>query len=190
MAREKPQLETTRLILRLPEAADAPALACYAIEERAFLAPWGPVRPDAYYTEDHWQQQPATQLQNFLEDKGLLLFAFDRENPAQVHGRVSFSNFVRGAFHACHLGYELRRRSQGKGLMHEALEAAIAYAFAELNLHRIQANYMPRNERSARVLEKLGFVIEGRARAYLLINGVWEDHVLTSLTNPRWRPPA
>ncbi len=35
--------------------------------------------------------------------------------------------------------------------------------------------------RSAQVLARLGFQIEGRARRYLQLNGVWRDHVLTSL---------
>lgn len=56
-----------------------------------------------------------------------------------------------------------------------------------MGFHRIMANVMPGNRRSARVLKSLGFRIEGRAKAYLLIAGRWEDHVLTSLVNPGWR---
>ena len=43
--------------------------------------------------------------------------------------------------------------------------------FREQNLHRIQANYVPRNERSGGLLRRLGFVVEGYARDYLLLNG-------------------
>lgn len=70
--------------------------------------------------------------------------------------------------------------------MEEALRAAIRYAFADLRLHRVMANYMPANERSGRVLRRLGFTVEGYARDYLRIAGAWEDHVLTSFTNPDW----
>jgi ribosomal-protein-alanine N-acetyltransferase len=45
------------------------------------------------------------------------------------------------------------------------------------------ANYRPQNERSARLLERLGFTREGLAKDYLFIDGAWRDHVLTSLTN-------
>lgn len=48
------------------------------------------------------------------------------------------------------------------------------------------ANYMPHNRRSGNVLKSLGFNIEGYARDYLYINGYWEDHILTSLTNKNW----
>ncbi len=185
-----PNLQTSRLVLRLPQEADAPLLTAYSNEEREYLAPFGPVRKPEYYTEDYWRKAAATALANFNEDKAMLLFMFDRKNPSQVHGRVSFTAFVRGGFHACILGYELRQKSQGRGLMHEGLTAAIAFAFNELNFHRIMANHMPRNARSGQVLEKLGFVTEGSAQKYLLINGVWEDHVLTSLTNAHWKAPA
>jgi ribosomal-protein-alanine N-acetyltransferase len=72
--------------------------------------------------------------------------------------------------------------------MIEALQAAIAFVFGPLRVHRIQANYMPHNLRSGRLLERLGFVEEGLARDYLLIDGRWRDHVLTSLTNLEWQP--
>ena len=53
----------------------------------------------------------------------------------------------------------------------------VRYAFAEAGLHRVEANVMPRNKPSLRVLEKNGFVNEGLSKYYLNINGVWEDHV-------------
>jgi len=67
-----------------------------------------------------------------------------------------------------------------KGLMFEALDAAVRYAFGPLDFHRVMANYMPRNERSGRLLERLGFEKEGYAKRYLKIDGLWEDHVLTA----------
>jgi ribosomal-protein-alanine N-acetyltransferase len=71
--------------------------------------------------------------------------------------------------------------------MREALEPIIDYAFRVRNIHRITANYMPHNQRSGRLLRSLGFEVEGFARNYLLINGVWQDHVMTALTNPNWK---
>jgi len=72
--------------------------------------------------------------------------------------------------------------------MSEALRAGDGFAFEELRLHRIMANYRPENERSARLLERLGFVREGIARDYLFVDGAWRDHVLTSLTHPGFDP--
>ena len=47
------------------------------------------------------------------------------------------------------------------------------------------ANYLPHNERSARLFEGLGFEREGYARHYLQIAGQWEDHVLTAKISAR-----
>ena len=40
-----------------------------------------------------------------------------------------------------------------------------------------EANVMPRNKASLKVLEKNHFVNEGLSKYYLKINGVWEDHI-------------
>ena len=69
--------------------------------------------------------------------------------------------------------------------MSEALRAAIDYVFSELRLHRIMANYMPANERSGRLLRRMGFTVEGYARDYMSIAGEWRDHILTSLTRDK-----
>ena len=46
------------------------------------------------------------------------------------------------------------------------------------------ANYLPINERSGRLLKRLGFKVEGYARDYIFINGAWQDHILTAMLNP------
>ena len=58
-----------------------------------------------------------------------------------------------------------------------AVEMLTKYAFEELDLHRIEANVMPKNKASLRVLEKNDFMNEGISKYYLNINGVWEDHI-------------
>jgi [ribosomal protein S5]-alanine N-acetyltransferase len=73
-------------------------------------------------------------------------------------------------------------------LMTEGLRVACTYAFNAMGLHRIQANHLPENLRSASVLRRLGFSVEGYARDFLLINGQWRDHILTSLVAPRESP--
>jgi ribosomal-protein-alanine N-acetyltransferase len=113
---------------------------------------------------------------------------FSVDAPSIAIGVVNFTSITGFPTYQCNLGYSIAATDQGKGLMTEALLAATAYAFDELGLHRIEANYMPRNDRSARVLQRLGFVVEGHAKDYILINGTWEDHVKTSLTNNSWTP--
>lgn len=70
-----------------------------------------------------------------------------------------------------HVGYNLDRDHVGQGLRYEALGPAIRHLFEELRLHRIMANYMPANQRSGRLLRRLGFTVEGYAHDYLFLAG-------------------
>ncbi len=114
-------------------------------------------------------------------------FIFDKQDPTKIIGCCNFTHIVRGPLQACYLGYKMDFAYCGRGLMFQALQAAISYMFNELNLHRIMANYIPENHRSAKILKRLGFTIEGTAKEYLYINHTWEDHILTALINPLWR---
>ena len=116
----------------------------------------------------------------------VMVVANDLTGKPEIIGFCNFSQIVRGPFQACYLGYHIDVAEEGKGLMSEAVQRAIQYMFEKQNMHRIMANYMPSNQRSGKLLQKLGFMIEGRAEKYLLINGQWEDHILTSLTNAKW----
>ncbi|MBU6455639.1 MAG: GNAT family N-acetyltransferase, partial [Cyanobacteria bacterium REEB67] len=84
-------------------------------------------------------------------------------------------------------GYSIDQEREGKGMMKEALQSVITYGFTAMNLHRIMANYQPENGKSGGLLRSLGFNVEGYARDYLLIDGKWRDHILTSISNPNWR---
>ena len=181
-----PQLHTERLIIRLATEGDAPAIVRYLTENRTFLEPFDPVRPPEFYTEEFWRIIAQANIDEFRNDRSLRLFLFLKESPNTVIGMANFVNFVRGAFHACHLGYSIAEEFQGKGYMFEALRVTIDYVFDTVNMHRIMANYMPHNRRSGKLLRRLGFNAEGYARDYLQINGEWEDHILTSLVNPHW----
>ena len=105
-------------------------------------------------------------------------------NDARILCVCNFTNISRGSFQACNMGYSISQDFGGQGLTTEFVEGATNYVFKELDLHRIMANYVPENVRSARILEKLGFAKEGQAKSYLKIAGAWRDHVLTAKINP------
>jgi [ribosomal protein S5]-alanine N-acetyltransferase len=184
-----PLLETPRLVLRIPTPEDAAALAAYVRLNREHLAPWEPARRDSYYSVDDCRARLAHGLDEALAGRGLPFALIERDAGSEaIVGRVIFNCIERSPFHAARLGYSLDHRFEGRGLMTEALQASIRHCFDALNLHRIMANHVPENRRSARLLERLGFVAEGYAREYLEIGGQWRDHVLTALTNERWQP--
>ncbi len=183
-----PQLSTHRLLVRLGTRRDVREIVRYYRTNRAFLTPFEPTRPDDFFKEDFWRRQVEQNLIEFNYNQSLRLFVFEQANPDTIIGIVNFTQFFRAPLHACLLGYSLAESKQGNGYMSEAVSLCAEYIFDELNFHRIVANYMPRNQRSGNLLKKLGFVIEGYARDYLLINGKWEDHILTSLLNTHWQP--
>jgi ribosomal-protein-alanine N-acetyltransferase len=187
--RDEPTIETERLLLTIPNAGAAPRMLAYVEENREHFAPWAPPEPAGYYTEKFWRDYLQSARRQFEQDIALrLTFFFRDDDDGAVVGDCNFTNFVRGPFQACYLGYKISRRAQGRGLMREALSAAIPYVFENLRLHRIMANYVPTNERSGRLLRQLGFTVEGYARDYLLVGGAWRDHILTSLTNTSLKP--
>lgn len=187
MQLELPLITTERLLLRLATKEDIPEILNYYTENKIYLTLFFPLWPEDFFMEEYWQNQVDIDLQEFINDLSLKLFIFAQKNPTIIIGTINFRNFIRGSAQFCNLGYSLAEAEQGKGYMVEALQAAIQYVFQELNLHRIMANYMPHNQRSGNVLKRLGFVVEGYARDYLLINGQWQDHILTSLTNPNYQ---
>jgi [ribosomal protein S5]-alanine N-acetyltransferase len=183
-------IETPRLRLFLPPLGYASRCLAYFERNRDHLATWDPPRPDDFYTQAFWRERLLRDHDDLAADRALRLVLQWRAEPeGDVIGVCNFNQFVRGAFQATTLGYSLDQRAVGAGVMHEALEAAIAYMFTTLGFHRVMANYLPHNERSGRLLRRLGFVVEGYARDYLFIDGVWRDHILTALTNPNPKPP-
>ena len=184
-----PTLTGPRVILSIPSSRDAAAIADYLRRNRKFHRPTEPTRPASHYTESYWRKTIPAIRRDFRKDISVRFILTLRDNPSREMGVVNFSQIFRGPFQACFLGYAIDKNEEGQGLMTEALRLAINYMFEQRNLHRIMANYMPRNTRSARVLKKLRFSIDGRAKAYLRINGRWEDHIMTSLVNRRWHSP-
>ncbi|MBL0636559.1 ribosomal protein S5-alanine N-acetyltransferase [Aeromonas dhakensis] len=178
-----PHLCTARCQLTIlpPERADL--MLDFYLRNRAHLAPWEPSRDESFYTLSHWHGRLRDSYGQFFNGSGVHLVALE-PNGEQVIATCNFTNILMGAFKACHLGYAIDQVHQGQGLMQEIVGAGIDYLFREHGLHRIMASYMPANQRSGALLERLGFEREGYAKDYLMINGRWEDHILTSRLNP------
>ncbi|NMG11595.1 GNAT family N-acetyltransferase [Brasilonema sp. UFV-L1] len=187
MELQLPNITTERLLLRLATKEDIPAILKFFSENKTYLTPFSPVWLDNFFTEEYWQNSIDNNYLEFTNGISLKLFIFSKTHQPNIIGYINFANFVRGAAQYCNVGYGLAEGEQGKGYMTEGLQAGIRYVFQNLKMHRVMANYMPHNQRSGNVLRRLGFVVEGYARDYLLINGKWQDHILTSLINSNWR---
>ena len=180
-------LITPRLLLRASDPALAAAAAAFYARNRAAHAQWNPPLPEALFSAEgqHERLAAAATAAAVGSDIGWWLFALDA--PGIALGQIHFTQIARRAFCNAMLGYAIDREHEGRGLVREALQAALGDAFSpRVGLHRVQANVRPENTRSLALLDRLGFEREGLAREYLFIDGAWRDHVMTALRNPAW----
>lgn len=85
------------------------------------------------------------------------------------------------------LGYGIRRDRWSEGYATEAIVCMLDFAFDTLGLHRIEATYRHENVRSASLLKRLGFTLEGRLRDHAFTGGQWRESVLSSILEDEWR---
>lgn len=78
-------------------------------------------------------------------------------------------------FRSGQIHYNLFPEYWGNGYAYEALNRVLEFSFKTLHLHRVYAGVAVNNERSIRLLEKLGMLREGRGREVLPIHGEWID---------------
>tara|TARA_Y100000310_G_scaffold251715_1_gene258322 strand:+ start:38748 stop:39269 length:522 start_codon:yes stop_codon:yes gene_type:complete len=83
--------------------------------------------------------------------------------------------FIKIEKHKAEIGYWIGKRLWNKGIMTRAVKLMTKFAFNNLKLRRIYATINPRNKGSARVLEKCGYVLEGRMKKNELKDGVITD---------------
>jgi [ribosomal protein S5]-alanine N-acetyltransferase len=178
-----PQFTTERLFIRHIQPADAELLAAYYWRNRDHLQPWEPLKDASFYEPESTHERINVMQHNFLHDRSVHFVAFTLDRQ-QIVGVCNFTGILRGVFQACYLGFSIGEEYQGQGLMQALLNPCIHYMFTTKGLHRIMANHLPHNTRSARLLHRLGFAREGYAKGYLKIAGLWQDHVLRAKVNP------
>ncbi|WP_036789709.1 GNAT family N-acetyltransferase [Pleomorphomonas koreensis] len=176
-----PVLADAVLCLRLPAVSDYGAWVSERSESRAFLRPWEPTWSADDLTRAAFKRRVRRVQRDAAEQSGFAFLIFRRDDEALLGG-VTLSNIRRGVAQSASLGYWMSVRHAGRGYMRRAVDLTLDFAFGELRLHRVEAACIPGNERSLGLLEKAGFVREGYARRYLLIDGRWQDHVLLSRT--------
>ena len=84
--------------------------------------------------------------------------------------------FTLGTRTVTRLGYGAMAGHEGRGLMSEAMQLVLREAFGPMELHRIEANIQPGNDRSIALAKGAGFRLEGFSPRYLKIDGKWRDH--------------
>ncbi len=169
-------------VTRLLEPDDAPVLAALLRENRAALAPWEPLRSAAWATVEVQEEVVGRALEQHRLGQLVPLAVLDEDG--QLVGTLNLQSVIRGFLQSCSVGYWLAAHAQGRGLATAALREAVEIAFADLRLHRVQAETLRDNVRSQRLLERVGFVRFGEAPEFIKIAGRWQDCVLYQLLTP------
>lgn len=164
-----PTLRTPRLLLRPFDEGDTDAI--FAICSHA--------RVMRYWDAPAWTSR--AQAERFVAVGGRMAeeasgarLAVVRSSDAVLLGHCSLFHW-NPTYRSAEIGYALTDAVWGQGLATEALHALLDWAFATLDLNRVQAALDTRNPASARVLEKLGFQREGLLREDCIVNGEVSD---------------
>lgn len=177
------RLDTQRVLLTTPAPSMAQAVLAYQLENREFLKPFEARKEDDFFTLST-QKALLREERRMCNAAQSLDFWIMHKMDAKIIGKVVVFSILTGNFSMCMVGYKLHCDYVNQGYMSEALARVVRFAFETLGLHRIEANILPDNYPSRRVVEKLGFSLEGTSRLFANIDGQWRDHVRYALLNP------
>lgn len=172
-----------RVLLRRPVDSDRAGWSTLVRGSREFLEGWIQV-PDV--NDDPggaaWFDRTVAAVGDERFEKLLVV----QQDGGAIVGVLNFNEIVRGSFQSAYLGYWIGAEYSGRGLMTEALALALGHGFAQMKLHRVEANVQPDNEASRALVRRAGFVKEGFSERYLKVGGQWRDHERWALTVERW----
>ena len=172
-----PNIRGNGVTLRVPQSGDYAEWAALREISRAFLVPWEPTWPADDLTRGAFRRRLKRYAEDLRSDLAYAFLVFRNDDNAMVGG-LTLANIRRGVAQAGSIGYWVGAPFARQGYMTAAMRSLVPFCFGTLRLHRLEAACIPTNEASIRLLEKTGFQREGYARAYLCINGIWQDHLL------------
>lgn len=182
-----PRIETGRLVLRPLEPDDAEAVAAYLGDIE--VARWLVRVPHPFTVEDAADfigQCCTTASLGTATTLGLAVRGDDR---GIVRGIVALHSLDTRP----EIGFWLGRPFWGHGLMSEAVDATLTWAYAHLDVDAIAAGAFQGNIASLTIQARQGFEVIGMSRRPSLIEERLLDHIDTCLTRARhaarpWRP--
>jgi ribosomal-protein-alanine N-acetyltransferase len=175
-------IDGERVRLRPPRMGDFAAWLELRRASRAFLQPWEPTWPSDDLTRAAFRRRLSIYSRDFDLGQGYAFFVF-RKHDDRLVGGINLRDVRRGVSQSGALGYWVGAPYARQGHTLDAVCTVAGFAFHRLGLHRLEAACLPENVASHRLLLAAGFEEEGRAKAYLKIDGRWCDHLLFGLVN-------
>ncbi len=125
------------------------------------------------------------EIDDYFERGELMEWGLEQRDGHLLIGTCSLWNIDRDNRRG-EIGFALARPAWGQGYMQEILPVLVEYAITTLGLHRLEADVDPRNTGSIRLLEGLGFQLEGRLRERWQVTGEVQDSLFFGLLAPEW----
>lgn len=173
-------IEGKKCYVRTFQEKDARSLTGLVSRNKYFWSTYEPLnRPDYYTVETQYKKiQESLYLMSSQREFTFGIYALGTDH---LIGHIALYSVKRLPYSSGFVGYAMDEAYVGKGIVTEAVELIVNFAFEEVGLHRIEAYVAPENKASIRVLEKVGFLQEGLLRKLLYINGKWVDHYMYAI---------
>lgn len=166
----------THLRLRELQPSDEAMFIEAMQASRAFHSPWifPPVDKDSF----------AAYIQKYQQPQHKSLLAVNDQD--QLVGVCNLNYILRSAYQSAWLSFYSVAQFAGQGLMSRALQLLLKHVFMDMQLHRLEVNIQPKNERSINLVRRNGFRQEGFSPRFMEINGQWCDHERWAMTVEDW----
>lgn len=169
------RLESDRLLLRNLELSDAPEIQLIRSDEKVMIY----MDSKRQLTIQHSENFISDNLKMYEEKTGIFWAIIEKSTNTFI-GDFAFFKIDHKNSRA-EIGYTLKPEFWGMGFMKEAMLNIFNFGFNDLNLHSLEANINPSNNKSRAILKKMGFQKEAYFRENYYYNGDYLDSEIYSL---------
>jgi len=163
----EPRLLDEPIALRPVRVRDARTWREIRVRNAPWLRPWEPTNPETPLYRS--SLSPYVSMVRAMRQEARLGQALPWvvTYGDEFAGQLTVGSIVWGSARSGQVGYWIDERFAGRGIIPTALAMAVDHSFRVVGLHRLEASIRPENHASRRVVEKLGFRVEGLRRRHV-----------------------
>lgn len=165
------------ITLKVLDSSYAASVLAFCEKNREIFDRYEIEKPHNFYTPEFQKNLLSAEYEAFIHGKYVRFYMFDNHDLNQILGTVSFSDMKRNGFFSCQTGYKIDSSYVNQNYGFKMMSEALRIITSEYSMHRISAYILQDNIPSISLVEKLGFELEGTAKAYARLNGRWTDHL-------------
>jgi RimJ/RimL family protein N-acetyltransferase len=138
---------------------------------------------DRAAAQEHLERRSVVELPS---EGGWINFGVEVQGEGVLIGELAMGFISAGHAHY-EVGYVFDAAYEGHGYATEGAAMIVELAFGGLGAHRVSGRLDARNDRSARVLERLGMRREAHFLENEFVKGEWTDELVYAVLEPEWR---